>query len=172
MGRFGAVLRGLRRLLQLRQLEEDQSRVALESALAELHRLEQALTTAGERGRRSRQLVHLAVRTDEMCDRIAGLEEGRAALRLAAMLEEAIPRARQTADVLRSNYQSARVERRQVETLLREAEAAEALNAGRRSQQALDDRYGSRLQFAEAAAGRARSRLDGKKLEDELSGSS
>jgi hypothetical protein len=48
----------------------------------------------------------------------------------------------------------------QVETLLREAEAAEALDAGRRSQQALDDWYGSRRQVAEVAARRSRTRKE------------
>ena len=39
-----AISRGLRRLLRVRNLEEEQSRQALESALGELNRLESALT--------------------------------------------------------------------------------------------------------------------------------
>jgi hypothetical protein len=162
MGKVGAISRGLRRLLQLRQLEEDQSRLALESALAELHRLERALEAANERARQGRQLVHRGVRTSELPDRIAGLEEGRAATRHAAALEVAIPRSKQLAEILRENYLSARVERRQVETLLREAETAESVVAGRRSQQALDDWYGSRRQVAEAAIGRTGNGLEDK----------
>jgi hypothetical protein len=167
-----AVSRGLRRLLQLRQLEEDQSRVALEAALAEQHRLERALATAEGRGRHGRQLVNLAARSGDLPDRIAGLEEGRAAARQAAILEAAIPRSRQAVESERANFQAARVERRQVETLLSEAEAAETLNADRRTQQSLDDWYGSRRQVAENAAERATARLEEKKLEDELTGSS
>jgi hypothetical protein len=155
-----AVSRSLRRLLQLRLLEEDQSRLALESVLAELHRLERALEAAGELGRHGRRLVHKGVRTGELPDRIAGLEEGHFALRQAAMLEAAIAESERSANILRENYQSSRVERMQVETLLREAEAAEALDAGRRSQQALDDWYGSRRQVAEVAARRSRTRKE------------
>jgi flagellar biosynthesis chaperone FliJ len=152
MTEFGGVSRGLRRLLQLRRLVEEECRVSLETAFAELHRLAHALEIAGERSRRGRLLIHLAVRTGEVPDRIAGIEEGRVALRHQVMLEAAIDTSREAAEVLREKYQGARVERRQVETLLQAAAAAEALDASRRSQQALDDWYGSRLQRAEAAA--------------------
>jgi flagellar biosynthesis chaperone FliJ len=155
MSESRAVSRGLRRLLELRQLEEDQSRLALESGLAELHRLERACDAVAERARRGRQLVHIGIETGELIDRIAGLEEGRVALRQVALLKTRIIQSAQAAEVLRQNYQSARVERLQVETLLREAEAAEALAAGRRSQQALDDLYGRRRQLAVAADGRS-----------------
>jgi len=164
-----AVSRGLRRLLQLRQLEEEQSRVVLESALSEFHRLERALEAASERGRRSRELVHQSVNTGEMPDRIAGLEEGRAAVRQATVLEPAITKSRQSADTLRAHYQAARVDRRQVETLVREAEVAEALDADRRSQQSLDDRYGSRRQVAITSAGRSRDDRERKSPEEKSS---
>jgi hypothetical protein len=42
-----AVSRALRRLLRIRDLEEEQRRVALESALVELHRLQHSLEAAG-----------------------------------------------------------------------------------------------------------------------------
>jgi hypothetical protein len=95
------------------------------------------------------------VRSGELPDRIAGIEEGRFALRHTVVLEAAMSKSRQNADSLRENYQAARVERRQVETLLREAEAAAALDASRRGQQALDDWYGGRRQVTGAAAGRS-----------------
>jgi flagellar biosynthesis chaperone FliJ len=155
-----AVSRSLRRLLKLRHLEEEQSRVALESALSELHRLERALEAAGERGRLSRRLLQQSVRTGELPDRIAAIEEGHAALRQTIVLEAAILNSKQSADTLRANYQLARVERRQVEILVQEAEAAEALDTDRRSQQSLDDRYGSRRQVAMAAAARLAKELE------------
>ncbi len=52
-----AVSRALRRLLRIRELEEEQSRLALESALGELNRLKHALTATAERDRRGRRLV-------------------------------------------------------------------------------------------------------------------
>jgi flagellar biosynthesis chaperone FliJ len=151
-----ALLRGLRRLLQLRHLEEDQSRLALESALAKLHQLERAVEATAKRGINSRELVRRGVRTGELPDRIAGLEEGRAALRQAACLEGPLSQSRKAAEILRESYQSARVERRQVETLLQEADAAASLDADRRSQQALDDWFGRRRQAVGTAAGRSR----------------
>jgi hypothetical protein len=160
------VSRGLRRLLQLRELEEEQSRVALESALSEFHRLERALEATTERSRRGRQLVQQSVHTGELPDRIAGLEEGRTAVRQALVLEVAIIESRQSADTLRVHHQAARIDRRQVETLVREAEAAEALDADRRSQQSLDDRYGSRVQIALTAAVRSRKDLEAKDVEE------
>jgi hypothetical protein len=160
-----AVSRGLRRLLQLRQLEEEQCRVALESALSEFHRLERGLEAAGERGRRSRELVHQSVHSGELPDRIAGLEEGHAAIRQAIVIEAAIIKSRESAETLRESYQVARVDRRQVETLVSEAQIAEALDADRRSQQSLDDRYGSRLQTALTAAERVRKDLEEKDLD-------
>jgi hypothetical protein len=160
------VSRGLRRLLQLRELEEEQSRVALESALSEFHRLERAIEATTERSRRGRQLVQQSVHTGELPDRIAGLEEGRTAVRQALVLEAAIIESRQSADTLRVHYQAARIDRRQVETLVREAEAAEALDADRRSQQSLDDRYGSRVQIALTAAVRSRKDLEAKDVEE------
>jgi flagellar biosynthesis chaperone FliJ len=159
-----AVSNGLRRLLQLRCLEEEQSRTALESAHAEVHRLERALEAAGERNRRGRQLVHQAARTGELIDRIAGIEEGRAAVRLGVMLEAAIVQSKHSADIHREKFQSTRTERRQVETLISDAEAAEALDRDRRSQQSLDDWYGSRRQVALTASSRAKHRVEKREL--------
>ncbi len=162
MSESGGVSRGLRRLLQLRLLEEDQSRLALESAVAELHRLERAVEAAAERGRHSRELVRIGIRSNELPDRIAGLEEGHLAVRQGLLLEAAVGPSRQEAGILREKYLSARVERLQVETLLQEAEAAAALDAGRRTQQAVDDWHGSRRQSAGSAEVRARKKLEGK----------
>ncbi len=74
-----AVSRALRRLLRIRELEEEQSRLALESALGELNRLEASLAAAVERERRGRRLVKASAQTGELPDRLAGLEETRAA---------------------------------------------------------------------------------------------
>src|SRR5271157_295073 len=81
-----AVSRALRRLLRIRELEEEQSRLALESALGELHRLEHALEAAVQRERRGRSLIQASAQTGELPDRLAGLEETRSAkLHVAAL---------------------------------------------------------------------------------------
>jgi len=140
-----AVSRALRRLLRIRDLQEEQSRLVLESALGELHRLENAMTATFERDRLGRSLVQASARTGELPERLAGLEETRAASRHAAALVPRIDAAEEEVRDLRQEFLLKRVERRQAETLLRETEAREAAQSDRRSQQALDDGYGSRL---------------------------
>ncbi len=140
-----AVSRALRRLLRIRDLQEEQSRLALESALGELHRLEHALTATSERGRRGRRLVQASAQTGQLTDRLAGLEETRAAGRHAVTLGPRIDAMGEEAAGLRREFLLKRVERRQAETLIHETEAWEAIEAGRRGQQSLDDWYGFRL---------------------------
>jgi flagellar biosynthesis chaperone FliJ len=140
-----AVSRALRRLLRIRDLQEEQSKLALESALSELHRLEHALVATFERNRRGRSLVQSSAQTGQLMDRLAGLEETRSASLHAAALG---PRIDAMGDVVvdrRQEFLAKRVERRQAETLIEETEAREATEAGRRGQQALDDWYSSRL---------------------------
>jgi hypothetical protein len=140
-----AVSRALRRLLRIRELQEEQSRLALESALGELHRLEHALATTFERERRGRSLVLASAQTNELPDRLAGLEETRSASLHAAALGPAIDGMGEEVTDRRQVFLSKRVERRQAETLIAETEAREAIVAGRRGQQSLDDWYSSRL---------------------------
>jgi hypothetical protein len=147
-----AVSRGLRRLLGIRNIEEEQSRLALESALAELNRLERALAAAAERDLRGRRLVETSARTGELADRLAGLEEGRTASRHAAALAPRIAEAELDVAELRQEFLARRVERRQAETLIQEAEAQDVIEAGRHGQQALDDWYGNRLHREETEA--------------------
>jgi len=139
-----AVSRALRRLLCIRELEEEQSRLALESALGELNRLETALAVTAERDRQGRGLIVASAQTGRLPDRVAGLEEARSAARLT----EALYGKRETAQLevawLRQSFLARRVERRQAETLIQGAEALDAVEAARRSQQALDDWYRSR----------------------------
>ncbi len=140
-----AVSRAMRRLLRIRELEEEQSRQALESALGELNRLENAMAATAERDRRGRQMITRSAYTGELSDRLAGLEESRAAARIANVLGEKREAAECEASGLRQNYLARRVERRQAEALIDEATARDALEAGRRGQQAQDDLHRLRL---------------------------
>lgn len=81
-----AVSRALRRLLRIRDIEEEQGRLALESALGDLRHLENALAATVERARSGRRLVGTSAHSGELPDRLAGLEETRAADRRAAVL--------------------------------------------------------------------------------------
>ena len=140
-----AVSRALRRLLRIRDLEEEQGRTALESAVGDLSRLQQALASTTERDRRGRRLVQASAGSGEFRDRLAGLEETRAADRMALALTPRIEEAEGGVAALREEYLARRVERRQAATLVDEAEARDALEAERRSQMALDDWFRNRL---------------------------
>jgi hypothetical protein len=129
----------MRRLLRVLEIEEDQSRAALARALADLKRLQTAMAATAERDRAGRRLVAASASTGELADRLAGLEETRAALRHAAALTPRIAEARLATGARQQEFLSKRIERRQAETLIQRAEADEAIEAGRRAQQGLDD---------------------------------
>jgi flagellar biosynthesis chaperone FliJ len=139
-----AASRALGRLLRIRDLEEEQCHLALESALGELNRLESALKATVERERRGRRLVDASARTGELPDRLAGIEEAHAADRLFAVLGPRIAAKEEEVVARRQEYLAKRIERRQAETLIQESKALEATDADRRGQQALDNWYGSR----------------------------
>jgi flagellar biosynthesis chaperone FliJ len=136
-----AISRALRRLLQVRHLEEEQARLALESAASELHRLENALATTGQRGLLGRKLFADSTQTGDLFDRVAGLEESSAAARTATILAAAAETVHTQAEDAREEYLSVRIERRQAETLIQEAEEQEGAAAARRAQQDLDEWY-------------------------------
>jgi hypothetical protein len=140
-----AVSRALRRLLNIRGIEEEQSRLALDAAVGELSRLQHAQEAAAEQDRRGRRLVQMSAHSGELPDRLAGLEETRAASRCGAALAPRIADAELDVAASRQEFLSKRVERRQAETLIQESEARDAVEAGRRGQQGIDDWYGSRL---------------------------
>ena len=148
------VTRALRRLLRIREVEEQQSLQALERTMAELHRLRQALAAASGRERRGRMLVSESAQTGEAVSRHAGIEESKLAVRQAGALQSWIDEMEMEATERRQVFLSRRIERRQAETLLEEAAARNAAESARRAQQALDEWHRSRSQ---ATAGPRRS---------------
>ncbi len=139
-----AVSRALRRLLRVRELEEEQRRIELESALAELRALQAALARTTERGRAGRRLITSGIEKNELTDRLSGMEEQGAAARHEARLEQRMEPATQQVNDLRSSYLATRTERQQAQTLIEETEARDAREALRRSQQDLDEWHRSR----------------------------
>jgi hypothetical protein len=136
-----SVSRAMRRLFRVLHLEEDEHRRALESALGELHRLERALAAASEHRRQGRELIASSAHNGDLVDRLAGIEETRAAARMAAILAPRLAEARRGAEARRAELLDKRVERRQAGTLIRRAEDQQAIEALRRGQQSLDDWY-------------------------------
>ncbi len=144
-----AASRALRRLLRILDVQEEQSRAALETALAELHQLERAQAAAAGRERGGRELVAASAMTgelaDQIVDRLAGLEESIAASRAATVLAAHAADAEENVTLCREEFLAKRIERRQAESLVRKADAADALESARRGQQSLDDWYLNRL---------------------------
>lgn len=158
-----AVARSLRRLLRVLELEEEQASHALESAMEELRRLESAFRSNREREQRGRALVRASAHSGDLADRLAGLEEARLATRWAAALAVRIAEADERAAQRRQQFLAKRVERRQAETLIEEAEARHAEAAGRRSQQSVDDWYLNRMRRGqEPAKGKNAEKLEEK----------
>ena len=140
------VSHALRRLVRVRELEEERSRLALARAVAERDRLNHALDLASHRERNGRALIALSVHSGELCDRLAGLEEARIAHRFREVLSERIDAAESEVSERRESYLSTRIKRRQAETLIEEAERKDAQQGVRRDQQALDEWFRSRAQ--------------------------
>lgn len=135
------VSRAMRRLFRVLHLEEEQRRRTLESALSELHRLERALAAASEHDRQGRELIASSAHNGDLIDRLAGLEQARAAARMAAILAPRLTEARHTAAAHQAQFLEKRVERRQAGTIIRKAEDLQAIEALRHIQQSLDDWY-------------------------------
>lgn len=139
-----AISRALRRLLSVRQLEEQQSRLELESAVAELQERQAALMHNAERNSTGRRIFSTGVRNDMLTDRLAGIEEQRASARHAVRLRERVNEADQRVQILRDSYLATRIERQQAQTLIEEMAERDAQEALRRAQQDMDDWYRGR----------------------------
>ena len=138
------VKRTLNRLLRLRELEEEQSRLELELAVAERNRAQQEIAFAARRQAQGRRNFAAGIVEQNRLARAAGLLETEEArkqrLRLYPQLEAADTEvARQQAEFLLR-----RTGRRQVETLVENEHGKAEIEAGRRAQQMLDDWYGRR----------------------------
>jgi flagellar export protein FliJ len=139
-----AISNSLRRLLHIRKLEEEQRKIALESVLAELHNLKVTLGAMRARERGGRERVALSSQSSDPADRIASLVECESARRSAQALEGRIAETASRASAARDDYVSKRVERRQVETVLEEAEEARAAERARREQEGVDQWFSAR----------------------------
>jgi hypothetical protein len=138
-----AVSRAMRRLLRVLEMQEEQARVQMESALADLRRLERALNAAGERERAGRRLVKTSATASaagsEVTDRLAGVEESRMASRQSAALKPRITGAGAAVSERRREFLDKRIERRQAETVIERVEAQDSTEARRRAQRDSDD---------------------------------
>jgi len=144
----------LRRLLHVREMEEEQQRLALESAVGELHALEHALGDVRTREHRGRLFLNESAGCGEVSDRTAALVEVQSAVRAVSMLRMRIMAAESVVVRIRQAFFDKRLERRQAQTLIEEAEAREAVESGRHTQQTLDESFGAQLHRRGRAAGK------------------
>lgn len=149
-----AISPALHRLARVRAVEEEQRRLALESALSQLHVLQAALEAAQLRMRRGKALLAEVRNPIDVADRAAALLEIDAAGRRAAVLRPRIGAAEEAVIRARQDYLAKRLERRQVETLIEEARAGEAIESLRRSQQSTDEGFASRRHTRKAEKAR------------------
>lgn len=129
----------LRRLLRIRELQEEQDESALQAALGEMSRLETALAATEHRAGSARRLVGSGVRSGSLTDRIAGLEEIRSAAGVTDVLSVRIAAAERRVAALRDSLLSSRMLRRQTKTLVEAEAARESAREVRRMQRDLDE---------------------------------
>lgn len=96
--------RALRRFLRVLELEEEQHRARMASALADLHHLEKLLTAAEDRERAGRRLMNESAQTGKVVDRLAGREESQLARKRAALLKPQIADAEEVARAQRESF--------------------------------------------------------------------
>ncbi len=128
----------LERLLRIRQIEEEQHRLAMAAAVSELHTLETALDASLARQRHGRRLVGASALSGDLLDRHAGLIEARNAGGCARALQPWVASAGDRVAAVRVLWMGKRVERKQVETLRETAKKQAAIDTSRRSQEAID----------------------------------
>lgn len=140
---------GLKRLLRIRELEEELSQSALENAASEREHFQRNLGLAIDRKRAARSLWSKSVSADERESRQAGLEEIGIAGRLAAFASTQLAEAERQLSERRESYLAKRTRRRQAQTLIEETESEDVRTAIRRDQQELDEWF--RLRAGSAA---------------------
>ncbi len=134
----------LARLLKLRELEEELSRVELEAAVAARDRIEGERNAAEARRVLGRRSFADALGDLDTAERTGGMMEMEQARLLALQIQPHLKVADKEAAHKREEFLARRTSRRQVETLLDNHRRQEETDAGRRAQQMLDDWYGRR----------------------------
>lgn len=129
----------LRRLLRIRELEEEQNRLALESVLGEMNRLKAVLTEAALSRQEGRRLLVSSVQSGNLTDRVAGIQEIRAADNLTGALSKRLATVASEVARLRERFLATRVQRSQAVSLIKVSEDRAEIEEERRNQQDLDD---------------------------------
>jgi flagellar export protein FliJ len=139
-----AVKKVLERLLRLRELEEEQSRLTLESAVEDRNRIDRELSDAADRQAQGRRTFVAGMSAPDSVGRCGGVMEMEQARRLRQQIAPRLKAAEDEMTRQRDDFLARRTARRQVETLVDEEQQAGRESEARRAQQMLDDWYGRR----------------------------
>ena len=131
--------RELRGLVALRDVQEQQAALRLESAIKELRRLEREWGIANARSSVARELVRTSAKTGQLEDRLSGLQEIVSAELSRRRLAMRVRSANQVVERTRFDAIAKRVEKRQAEILLENALNQDALRSLRREGMALEE---------------------------------
>lgn len=129
---------GLKRLLRIREMQEEQSGASLENALRELAQLQAALAIARQAAVNARKTVSQSARAGDRTGRVVGLQETRIAEGYRAAVIHRIADAEERLDKLRKDHLAIRLQRKQAETLAGNIVDADSRCAARKSQHDLD----------------------------------
>jgi flagellar biosynthesis chaperone FliJ len=136
--------RVLQRLLRLRELQEEQSRVELEAAVSNRNRVVEELAAAMRRQAQGRTIFVAGICGQDAKGRAAGMVEMEQYGKQRPAIEERLKVADAELARRREEFLAHRTARRQVETLVSAEQAALKEEMSRRAQQTLDDWYGRR----------------------------
>jgi flagellar export protein FliJ len=136
--------RVLQRLLRIRELQEEQSRVELEAAVGHRNRVADELVETKSRQAQGRSAFVAGISDRDRTGRAAGMIEMEQARKEQPRIATRLEAANAKVERQRNEFLEHRTARRQVETLVSAEQAALREEAARRAQQTLDDWYGRR----------------------------
>ena len=136
--------RVLQRLLRLRELEEELSRLELEAAVGERNRVAGELAAAVKRHAHGREVFAAAIGEPDTAGRTGAVMAMEQARKQRIRVEPRLETADREVVRQREEFLTRRTGRRQVETLVDREQLAAQEAVSHRAQQMLDDWYGRR----------------------------
>jgi flagellar export protein FliJ len=139
----------LGRIYKIRQIEEDQARLGLESSVAVLRRTQMQVGEAltAESGARGRRNAVLAEPSAELHGWMGPESEAQLQRVIAVRTARAIPKLEMEVQVKRNGYLERRRERQKLENLVKKAAEREAMEIERKSRAELDDLVQARRRY-------------------------
>lgn len=131
--------RSLLRLLQVRSLEEERRRLALESSHQRLEALERQALAEVQHERQGRKISIDGAVKGSLVNRVAGRIAEQMAKENVGQLQRLIETARIETERKRNVFLTARTQRQQLEALVERTKARDAVETARQTQKELDN---------------------------------